>query len=303
LQALCHTLARLMAREEERTVAVTELLLARALSHEGIDFSDSLVDLIVWLFIERENVWAASALDRLLSNPIRFANPVQHAVLEVSHYLTPQNVVSTGFRERTKRAIEWQGKALHAAAEGINILRAQGTLAECLDGQAQAQLRDVYSIIDEVVTRLYFAADVKEGLRGENKEPVSDEQREHFYFRVKPLLMQVLAFARGNENGMLLAPTAHQFMELLNGVLKYDPQGVLHMAAGVAVSSRSAGYNLDALAVREVVKLAEAILADHRSEVRQGQPLQDLLDLLDIFAETGWPEALTLVWRLDEVFR
>jgi hypothetical protein len=51
------------------------------------------------------------------------------------------------------------------------------------------------------------------------------------------------------------------------------------------------------------VKLAEAILVDHRSEVRQGQPLQDLLDLLDIFAETGWPEALNLVWRLDEVFR
>lgn len=303
LQALCHTLARLIARDEERTVAVIERLFARALSHEWTDFSDSLVDLILWLVIERENVWATSALDQLLSDPVRFANSLQHAVLEVSRFLTPQNVVSTGFRERTQRAIEWQGKALDAAAEGISTLRAQGALAERLDEQTQAQLRDVYNIIDEVVTRLYFAADVNEELRRENKEPVSDEQRKHFYSRVKPLLEQVLAFARHNENGMLLAPTAHHFMELLNGVLKYDPQGVLHMAAGVAVSSRSAGYNFDALAVREVVKLAEAILADHRSEVRQGQPLQDLLDLLDIFAETGWPEALNLVWRLDEVFR
>jgi hypothetical protein len=303
LQALCHTLARVVAREEEKTIAVIERLFARALSHEEIGFSHSLVDLILWLFIGRENVWAASALDSLLAEPIRFANSLQHAVLEVSHQVTPQKIGSTDSRRTTQRAIEWQGKALDAAAEGINILRTGGVLAERIDEQTQEQLRDVYSIIDEVVTRLYFAADVNEELRRENEDPVSDEQRKQFYFGVKPLLEQVLAFARHSENGMLLAPTAHHFMELLNGVLKYDPQGVLHMAAGVAESSRSAGYNLDALAVREVVRLTEAILADHRSEVRQGQPLQDLLDLLDIFAETGWPEALNLVWRLDEVFR
>jgi hypothetical protein len=101
----------------------------------------------------------------------------------------------------------------------------------------------------------------------------------------------------------MFAHTAQYFMQLLNGVLKYDPAGVLHMAAGVAMSSRSGGYNLDALAVREVVNLVNTILTDHRAEVREGQPLQDLLDLLDVFAETGWPDALQLVWRLDEVFR
>jgi len=49
--------------------------------------------------------------------------------------------------------------------------------------------------------------------------------------------------------------------------------------------------------------LVEAILADYRNEMRDGESLRDLLNLLDIFAETGWPDALRLVWRLDEVFR
>ena len=75
------------------------------------------------------------------------------------------------------------------------------------------------------------------------------------------------------------------------------------MATGVALSSKATGYNLDSLAVRDVVGLVEAILADHRSEVRDPASLEDLLTLLDIFAETGWPDALQLVWRLDEVFR
>ncbi len=75
------------------------------------------------------------------------------------------------------------------------------------------------------------------------------------------------------------------------------------MAAGIAKSSEPAGYNLDSLAIGQVVKLVEAILADYRSEVRDGESLEDLLNLLDIFAKTGWPDALRLVWRLDEVFR
>jgi len=101
----------------------------------------------------------------------------------------------------------------------------------------------------------------------------------------------------------MFASTAHHFMELLNGVLKYDPKGVLHMAAGVAKSSEPYSYNLDSLAISQVVKLVESILADYRIEVRDGKPLLDLLNLLDTFAKAGWPDALRLVWRLDEVFR
>lgn len=78
---------------------------------------------------------------------------------------------------------------------------------------------------------------------------------------------------------------------------------MLHFATGVAGLSEPTGYNLDPMAVTEVVKLVEAVLADYRYEVRDGQPLQDLMSLLDIFAKTGSAEALCLVWRLDEIFR
>jgi len=69
------------------------------------------------------------------------------------------------------------------------------------------------------------------------------------------------------------------------------------------ITSRSPGYNLDSMAIDQVVKLVETILADHRDQMRDPEALNQLLGLLDIFAETGWPEALRLVWRLDEVFR
>ena len=65
----------------------------------------------------------------------------------------------------------------------------------------------------------------------------------------------------------------------------------------------TAGYHLDSMAATEVVALAERVLADYRSDLPAPNVLADLVKLLDLFAKVGWPDALRLVWRLDEVFR
>lgn len=301
-QSLCHTLSRVVAREEAKTTKVLDKLVTRVLSpDEDSDLLDSLVSLVMWLSLARENAWAMKTADAFLAEPIRLAKPLKRATFDALAYITPKNLDSPKDCEVTERAIGWLTKAIGAAAKGIKKL--QTIPNEQWNVETQSKLRDVYGVIDEIIMRLYFAADVRDNPRDKKEEPVSDEQRKDFYFKVKPLLERVLAFALDKENGVMFAPTAHHFMELLNGVLKYDPKGALHMAAGVAKSSKPAGYNLDSLAIREVVKLVEAILADYRDEVRDGESLRDLLNLLDIFAETGWPDALRLVWRLDEVFR
>ncbi|NIA10287.1 MAG: AAA family ATPase [Nitrospiraceae bacterium] len=297
-QALCRTLIHVVAREEEKTTEVLNKLVTRTISFdEESDFLDSFVSLVIWLALARENGWAMETVENFLGDPIPMAKPLERATTDALVYITPQKLNSSEDREVAERAISWLMKAIDAAANGIKEL--QTVPNEQWNEETQSKLRDLYGVIDEIIIRIYFAADVHD----KKEEPVSDEQRKDFYFKVKPLLEQVLAFALDKKNGVMFAPTAHHFMELFNGVLKYDPKGVLHMAAGVAKSSKPAGYNLDSLAIREVVKLVEAILADYRNEVRDGESLQDLLSLLDIFAETGWPDALRLVWRLDEVFR
>ena len=92
-------------------------------------------------------------------------------------------------------------------------------------------------------------------------------------------------------------------MELLNGVLRYDPALVLRMATDVVTCSKRFNFNSDSMAMRETVKLIESILADYRDKVQDGASVKNLLELLDAFVEAGWPEALSLVWRLDEIYR
>ena len=299
-QSLCNTLGYIVAKEEVKTVEVLNKLIIRvSLPDEDSDFLNCLVSIIMWLALVRENAWAIKTSNVFLSEPGHSAKSLRRATFEALRFMTPQKIDED--KEVTERANKWLSNAISASEQGIKKLRTIPN--EQWVEETRSKLRDVYSVIDSIIMRLYFAADVRDNLNDTDKRPVSDNQREKFYFEVKPLLEQVLAFTQDKENGIMFASTAHHFMELLNGVLKYDPQGVLHMAAGVAKSSEPYSYNLDSLAISQVVKLVEAILADYRSEVRDGEPLRDLLNLLDTFAKAGWPDALKLVWRLDEVFR
>jgi hypothetical protein len=163
--------------------------------------------------------------------------------------------------------------------------------------------RQLYGIIDEAVLRIYFAADVDANLRQRSEYPLDDITRPKFFHDVLPILEKILSFGKLPEAGVLLAPTAHHFMQLLNGMLKYDPQLILRLAADVIESSKRYDYNLDGLAMKEVVKLVESLLADYREDIQDDRSVTHLLNVLDAFVQAGWPDALNLVWRLDEVYR
>jgi hypothetical protein len=61
-------------------------------------------------------------------------------------------------------------------------------------------------------------------------------------------------------------------------------------------------YHFDSMANKEIVQLVESVLANHREDAKDPAALNDLVTILDIFTEAGWPEALNLVWRLDGFF-
>jgi hypothetical protein len=158
-------------------------------------------------------------------------------------------------------------------------------------------------VLDDAVLRVYFAADISPDLRQRKEHPLDDVARQRFFRDALPVLEKVLSFGGQSNTGILLAPTAQHYMQLLNGVLRYDPPLVLRLAAEVVASSKRFNYNLDRMALDEVVKLVESILADYQADVQDEASVKHLLSLLDAFVEAGWPQALTLVWRLDEVYR
>ena len=301
-QSLCYSLSNIPSKDENRVTDALEILLNNIdINKTNSEFITTYSNLIMRLLLIRQNAWAINKVDSYLSSPIKYAIILKPATYYALSFIKPRFLEKKEDKVIVERSINWLNSAIDSAARGISELLKISE--ENPDRDITSKLHSVYCIIDEIITRIYFASDVKDSLRKKDNIKITDEQRKKYYFMIKALLLNILTYTSDNNKGFLFAPTAHYFMELLNGVIKYDPKGVLFMASVVATSSERTGYNLDSLAVAEVVKLVETILADYRHEIRDANSLENLLNLLDIFAKIGWPEAIKLVWRLDEIFR
>ena len=303
---LYFTLDRVVAHREDN-VAKTTRVMAKLLEHtpptERLKPSDSFIPLLMWLAINCDNLWALKTIeDTFFQDPIQFANPLTRSVSEVMrNYVSPKHFKTVEGRERAKRSILWVSKAITVASD--EIAKLYRTSRRCCPEKEKEKLRETYTIIETTIRCLYFAVAHKSDQPEELIEKISHELLCDYYNEVKPLMKQVIDFAQNPESGIMLAKTAHYFMRVLTSFLSCNSKEVLDLAERVIKSSEPFGYNLDSIAVRDVVKFVEIVLADYRHEVRDGEALEDLLNLLDLFAKIGWSDALKLVWRLDEVFR
>ncbi len=289
--AVCESLARIAHQEPARVANAARrlwALLANDKSKRG-ELRSVLLDIVIFLTVERDDNWARSALDELARTPFGSPQLLQTAVLKLWNWATPSRLVAnrTAFDVATTLAST-------AVAETCRVLRQRDRTK---DAENVEVLKILYGVIDETVSHAYFCIS-SEHNRDTDSTP---EGRREFFYAVAPVLDSILEF--GLADGFVFAPTVHQLMELLNTVVDFDARRAVKMASRAARVGESSNYNIDAVAVDEVVKLVERVLADHRSEVQDSETLEALMSLLDIFAETGWPQAIQLVWRLDDLFR
>ncbi len=298
LQGLTRSIWNLLWRDKAKSLSLIAKLLDRVEedSDEEERAGANLVCMVVDYAVHENNQWAKEKLAEWRTDPLAAAASLAVAGRRLIEYITPEH---TGKKlESARDLLVIQLGAVGRALAGLK--QAGVTLAQ---EEMQRKWRSLYGVIDSSVMRIYFAADIDPNLKQRSEHPLDDAERERFFRDSLPVLETVLNFGKQPETGMLLAPTAHHFMELLNGVLRYDPPLVLRLAAEVVVCSKPFGYNLDSMAMRETVKLVEAILADYRDKIQDEPSIKNLLEVLDAFVEAGWPEALNLVWRLDEIYR
>ncbi len=294
LHGLCMSLHNTLYLPLSRQV-VRELYAKVGGAPEPHGYHEDVVGMIIDIAVANKERWASDTLEAWITNLPIDTRYLSEASERLVQHITPTIEQSLGdvayaFEEKLIRGLLAELLRLHALPQS-DVQESDRKTAEAL-----------YRIVDHVVARLYFAFDFEGSGRGRGEIVPSDEQRRAFLMKLLPLLDLIVDFAN-SEHGWVLAPTAHHLMQLLGGAVDYEPNQVLRLAAGLARGSLKGRYPFDSLAIKEVVELVERILADHRGEIREPASFQNLLQLLDIFASAGWPEALRLVWRLDEVYR
>lgn len=282
----------------DKSVSVLSKLKDRVLKNHLESLSDvkhNFLILVTKLLIYKDNNWAKNVFEEILKNPNEFSGALKDLTRILDEFIVPQ---------RKDKIIE---KALN---EVSNIINSSSKVMKKMlsdkdlkwDENNQSKFRDYYGVIDNLVRRFYFNAEIKSETHNP-KVIISDAERSNYYFLIKSTLQKILNVVSDKEVFILFAPTAHYFMQLLNGVVKYDPRDVVIMASTVIRASQPYNFNFDDMATREIVKLVETILADYKKEIQDDDATEALLYILDVFAETGWPSALKLIWRLDEIYR
>lgn len=151
----------------------------------------------------------------------------------------------------------------------------------------------------ELGIRLYFASgafDEKMGRSTSRRATLTHAMKTLFLHEAAPLLTLLTDLG--------FADAVHNALETLVAYVSIDPRTVFLAAAQAVRNGQKAGYHFEDLAVSLVVGLVRRYIADYPSLFREHVDCRNaLMDILNIFVRAGWPEAIELTGRLDQVFR
>ncbi len=259
-------------------------------------FTEHYLDLLLWLMSRHKIKMASKKLWNAYDNP-SFCRNIIFKMFERMHPSFPDNdYINDPSLYKLQIDI-----VLHYAERANNDLK-EIFSHEIL--QDDPRLKDVFSILDEIILRIYFQLESKRLGNSGHRLPINFENRKHFYFRIKPIYEKIIGLSESIPNGgMITGHTAHYFIQSLNEMLSDDPEEILGMITKITTLSLASHYTFDSFAIQQMVALTEKLLADHRDILLKDENFRNLIQLLDIYINSGWVDALELLWKLDEVFK
>jgi hypothetical protein len=167
-------------------------------------------------------------------------------------------------------------------------------------GLNSEEIKDDFEIIDFCIQQLHFT--VLHGKKSNRGKTLEKQNKIAFYKKVKPTLRFIVDESIKIESGFMVAHTGYYFMQFLNEMLHADPEFILSLSSDIVKCASANNFTYDQSTMREIVKLTEQILADHKESLSKPEHFNSLITILDQFANSGWQEALEMTWRLKEVF-
>lgn len=161
------------------------------------------------------------------------------------------------------------------------------------------QLKKSYEIFDSILDNIYFKCGA---FRDDNNER-NKKLEQNYYFIVKPIIKKVVKWIAIEKNSLVLAPTIHRVIEMLNYCLEYDVCDIIGFIEAFISYSTKVGYVSDSLATKQMVDIIKKTFADHKLEIQKEDVLKNILSILDCFAEIGNGDAVNFIWRLEEIYR
>jgi len=249
--------------------------------------------MLVGLYVVRDRSASKDQLRKFEEDPLHFHREVTEEIYAAAAYIRGANAKEPETRSRAREIFT---RVVTSVYNRILLIQQEPRSPE-----NYKVLGDMLHLLDHVATRLFFSLD-KGSTSGDSTQSDESGNREH-YFDIKPLLELLANSPLSAKEHLLLPQTAHYLMQTFNQVLSYDPVAVITYSAAVCRAATQFSYQYDPMAIDEMTKLVERVLADHKDVLRNPVAASAIGVMLDTFVTASWPAAMTLTFRLDEAIR
>ena len=185
-------------------------------------------------------------------------------------------------------------KALDSAAASYSVLASNTSEVE--KSEAGLIFSAAEGVIHHATNQLYFGAGA---FRGDKKQPhglISADEKKRFLADYADVLM-MLGESRN-------PATLHHLVELYEHLVPGNPTEVF-TAMHALLTGRAAeeGYQFESLGSGAVVRVVGRYVADHRGIFEAADKREMLLEILQLFSEAGWTEAIRMLHDLPDLLR
>lgn len=98
--------------------------------------------------------------------------------------------------------------------------------------------------------------------------------------------------------------TLHHLIELYEYLIPGDPVAVFTAIHAILTEpGAEEGYHFESLGSKAVAKVVRRYIADHRDIFEDPDRRAKLVEILQLFSEAGWPEAIGLLYELPDLLR
>lgn len=201
-----------------------------------------------------------------------------------------------GLADRAQQAAMVILEACSAAAELSHAAVTGGTVEGAERDTAIATYKAAESVIGHLMNQLYFGS----GAHADSPEAVvglmSADTMHRFLVDYRPMLALLAASHEPS--------THHHLVELYEFLIPGDPAGVFNaLHALLTGPAAREGYHHESLATPVIVRMITRYIADYRSIFEDDTRRAALVEILRLFSDVGWSDALKLLYELPDLLR
>lgn len=303
---LHHVVARTTWQDVEKCKAIVEIVRARRETIERDDYpgrgrvAEALGGLTAQLWCWQEEQTALEWLTAWSSDPAAhseyftsFLSMLRGAFF--TRYASGEEH-DAGLSDRSQRAAMIILEACSVASAASHATVTQEQVEGDAREAAVATYRAAESIIGHLMNQLYFGS----GAHADNREAavglMSADAMRRFLDDYRPMLALLAASHEPS--------THHHLVELYEFLIPGDPPGVFDaLHALLTGPAAREGYHHESLAAPVIVRMVTRYIADYRSIFEDDTRRAALVEILRLFSDVGWSDALKLLYDLPDLLR